>query len=69
MICWVNKILCENGAYTIKKERKFPMRRIAGFILFWIAVGMTITLLMTNVFWIVVLILAFALIGLWLFCC
>ncbi len=43
--------------------------RIIGFMMFWIAVGMIIGLLINNVFWGIVIIILLMICGYNLFCC
>ncbi|MDO5539082.1 MAG: hypothetical protein Q4F83_03270 [Eubacteriales bacterium] len=45
------------------------MKRIAGYTLFWIAVGMLISLFISNTFWSVLLIFILLLAGYNLFLC
>lgn len=45
------------------------MKRVIGFALFFIAVGMLIMMLLPNTFWGIILILGFLLLGYQLFCC
>ncbi|MGN0354040.1 MAG: hypothetical protein ACI4EI_03060 [Muricoprocola sp.] len=45
------------------------MKRVAGYTLFWIAVGMLISLLISNTFWKVFLIFFLLLLGYNLFLC
>ena len=45
-----------------------PVVRIIGFMMFWIAVGMIIGLLIENVFWGIVIIVLLMLCGYNLFC-
>lgn len=46
-----------------------PVARIIGFMMFWIAVGMIIGLLINNVFWGIVIIILLMICGYNLFCC
>ncbi len=45
------------------------MKRVAGYTLFWIAVGMLISLFISNTFWSVLLVFTLLLIGYNLFLC
>lgn len=57
-------------AYDNRKdvgERR--MKRVAGYTLFWIAVGMLISLFISNTFWTVLLIFFLLLVGYNLFLC
>lgn len=45
------------------------MKRVAGYTLFWIAVGMLISLFISNTFWSVLLIFFLLLMGYNLFMC
>lgn len=45
------------------------MKRVAGYTLFWIAVGMLISLFISNTFWSVLLIFLLLLLGYNLFMC
>lgn len=45
------------------------MKKVIGYTLFWIAVGMLIALLLSNLFWSVLLIFILLLIGYNLFIC
>lgn len=45
------------------------MKKVIGFILFWIAVGMVLGLLIKNAFILFLLIALFLVIGYHLFCC
>lgn len=45
------------------------MKRVAGYTLFWIAVGMLISLFIANTFWSILLIFMLLLIGYNLFLC
>ena len=45
------------------------MKRVAGYTLFWIAVGMLISLFISNTFWNVLLIFLLLLLGYNLFIC
>lgn len=47
----------------------FFMKRMVGFIMFWIAVGMIVKFFMQNGFWSVIVMLALLLGGYNLFCC
>lgn len=49
--------------------RRTPMKKVIGYTLFWIAVGMLIALLLSNLFWSVLLIFVLLLIGYNLFIC
>lgn len=44
------------------------MRKLCGFVLFWIAVGMFIGLYLSAGFWIIVLLIVLMLVGYNLFC-
>lgn len=45
------------------------MKRVAGYTLFWIAVGMLISLFISNTFWNILLIFVLLLVGYNLFVC
>ncbi|MCU6746644.1 MULTISPECIES: hypothetical protein [Lachnospiraceae] len=45
------------------------MKRVIGFALFWMALGMFLMLLLSNMVWGVILILVFLILGYKLFCC
>lgn len=45
------------------------MKRVAGYTLFWIAVGMLISLFISNTFWSILLIFVLLLVGYNLFVC
>ena len=45
------------------------MKRVCGFAMFWIAVGMIIMMLLPNLVWGVILTVLFLIIGYRLFCC
>ncbi|MGL5258735.1 MAG: hypothetical protein ACRC7V_01370 [Lachnospiraceae bacterium] len=45
------------------------MRKMIGFILFWIAIGMLIMLFISNMFWGIVVIFVLLILGYNLYCC
>ena len=45
------------------------MKKVCGFALFWIAIGMFIIMLLPNLVWGVILLLIFLVLGYRLFCC
>lgn len=45
------------------------MRRVLGFALFWMALGMFIMMLLPNLVWGVILTVLFLVVGYRLFCC
>lgn len=45
------------------------MKRVVGFALFWMALGMFIMMLLPNLVWGVILTISFLIIGYRLFCC
>lgn len=45
------------------------MKRMSGFILFWIAVGLFLSLFIDETIWCILLIMLFLLVGYNLFCC
>lgn len=47
----------------------YKMKKVIGFALFWVAVGMFIMLFVSPLFWQIVLILACLLLSYLLFCC
>ncbi len=44
------------------------MKRVIGFALFWIAVGMVLMMLLSNVFWGVVIVIILTFLGYHCFC-
>ncbi|MBC5687860.1 hypothetical protein H8S37_02760 [Mediterraneibacter sp. NSJ-55] len=45
------------------------MKRVIGFALFWMALGMFLMMLLSNLVWGVIIIIAFLILGYKLFCC
>ena len=59
------------AAYNVSKDAGTEMRvkRVIGFILFWIAVGMLLMLLLPNILIRLIVMVIFLVLGYQLFCC
>lgn len=45
------------------------MKRVCGFALFWVAVGVLLSMILSSIFWEIVIIMICLLLGYTLFCC
>lgn len=54
---------------VVRNRNEDPMKRMLGFIIFWIAIGMTIMFFMTNNLLAMIIIITCLILGYNLFCC